>query len=65
MNYQQFEAIMMPLLIGALVLFMAFIVYDLSKQSKAGKFGTFILFSALGLGVVGFLIKTVLYEILL
>lgn len=56
---------MMPLLIGALVLFMAFIVYDLSKQSKAGKFGTFILFSALGLGVVGFLIKTVLYEILL
>lgn len=62
MNYQQFEAISMPLLIGALVLFMAFIVYDLAKQSKAGRFGTFILFGALGLGVLGFVIKTVIYE---
>jgi hypothetical protein len=38
---------------------MAFIVWDLAKKSNAGKFGTAILFFALGLGVLGFVIKTV------
>ncbi|MDT4877856.1 hypothetical protein FQZ97_1134090 [compost metagenome] len=42
-----------------MVLFMAFIVWDLAKKSKAGRFGTMILFLALGLGVLGFVIKTV------
>ena len=37
---------------------MAFIVWDLAKKSRAGRFGTFILFFALGLGVLGFLIKS-------
>ena len=36
---------------------MFFIIYDLGKQSNAAKFGNFILFLALGLGMVGFLIK--------
>ena len=36
---------------------MFFIIYDLGKKSDAGKFGNFILFLALGLGMVGFLIK--------
>ncbi len=65
MSSQQFEAIMMPCLIGALILFMAYIVYDLAKQSKAGVFGTWILFGALGLGVMGFIIKTIIYEVVL
>lgn len=65
MEIEQFEALMMQILIGGLVLFMAFIVYDLAKQSKAGKFGTLILFGALGLGVLGFLIKTLLVEAIL
>jgi hypothetical protein len=46
-------------LIAVLVGFMAFIVWDLAKKSNAGKFGTMILFLALGLGVLGFVIKTV------
>ena len=65
MEIEQLEALMLPILVGGLVLFMAFIVYDLAKQSKAGKFGTLILFGVLGLGVLGFLIKTVIYELLL
>ena len=65
MNVQQIEAIMTPTLIGALILFMGYIVYDLAKQSKAGRYGTFVLFGALGLGVLGFLIKTVIYEVLM
>ncbi|MCY1537545.1 hypothetical protein D9M68_730430 [compost metagenome] len=58
MDPQVFEELMMTALVGGLVLFMAFIVWDLAKKSKAGRFGTMILFLALGLGVLGFLIKT-------
>ncbi|WP_372866050.1 DUF2788 domain-containing protein [Pseudomonas sp.] len=59
MDPQVFEELMMTALVGGLVLFMAFIVWDLAKKSKAGRFGSMILFLALGLGVLGFLIKTV------
>ncbi|KKN92086.1 hypothetical protein LCGC14_0211440 [marine sediment metagenome] len=60
MDYQQFEAIAMPLMLFALVAFMGFIVWDLAKKSKAGRYGTLILFLALGLGVAGFIIKAVI-----
>ena len=62
MTVEQFETLSLYLGIGGLVVFMSFIVWDLAKTSKAGKFGTIILFSALGLGVLGFIIKTVLVE---
>jgi hypothetical protein len=53
-----FEELMMTVLVGGLVLFMGFIVWDLAKKSKAGRYGTLVLFGALGLGVLGFIIKT-------
>ncbi len=59
MDPQVFEDWMMYILVGGLIMFMAFIVWDLAKKSKAGRFGTMILFLALGLGVLGFIIKTV------
>jgi hypothetical protein len=59
MDPQVFEDWMMYILVSGLILFMAFIVWDLAKKSKAGRFGTMILFLALGLGVLGFIIKTV------
>lgn len=59
MDPEVFEHWMMTGLIVALVAFMAFIVWDLAKKSNAGKFGTAILFFALGLGVLGFVIKSV------
>jgi hypothetical protein len=39
---------------------MVFIVWDLAKSSNAGKFGTFILYIALAMGILGFLIKVVI-----
>nr|WP_081414449.1 DUF2788 domain-containing protein [Balneatrix alpica] len=39
--------------------FVFFIIYDLAKKSKAGKFGTLILFLSLGLGLFAFLVKEV------
>ncbi|MEM1154165.1 MAG: DUF2788 domain-containing protein [Pseudomonadota bacterium] len=43
--------------VGALIMFMIFIIWDLAKRSKAGKFGTLILYIALAMGILGFLIK--------
>ncbi|HBO3973072.1 TPA: DUF2788 domain-containing protein [Pseudomonas aeruginosa] len=57
MDPELFEEWMMTGLVTVLILFMAFIVWDLAKKSKAGKFGTLILFFALGLGALGFIIK--------
>lgn len=38
------EEWMMTILVSILIIFMAFIVWDLAKKSKAGRFGSFILF---------------------
>lgn len=46
--------------IGAFMLFMVFIIGQLAWESKAGKFGTFVLFLALGFGMLGFVVKLVI-----
>lgn len=43
--------------IGAFMLYMVFIIVQLAKQSKAGRFGTFVLFLVLGFGLLGFVAK--------
>ena len=60
MSYEEFAALVLPLSIFALVAFMGFIVWDLAKKSKAGRWGTAVLFFALGLGVLGFVIKAII-----
>ena len=46
--------------VGAFILYMLFIVLNLALESKAGKFGTFIIFLVLSLGMMGFLAKNVI-----
>lgn len=58
MTVAQFEEIALTVGIAALVGLMFFIVYDLARKSRAGRLGTIVLFLALGLGVLGFLAKT-------
>ena len=60
MTTEQFETWSLYIGIAVLISFMFFIIYDLGKKSQAGKFGNFILFLALGLGMAGFLIKIIL-----
>jgi hypothetical protein len=62
MNISQVEGVGMEIGVAVLIGFMMFIIYDLAKRSNAGKFGMFVLFFALGLGMLGFIIKTVLVE---
>ena len=50
--------------VGALILFMICIVWDLAKRSEAGKFGTIILYIGLALGIFGFLMKFVISYLL-
>ncbi|EMP56809.1 DUF2788 domain-containing protein [Marinobacter koreensis] len=64
MNEAVFSQIAMLVLLTALIGWMGFIVWDLAKKSQAGRFGTIALFIVLGAGVVGFLVKTVLVEVL-
>jgi hypothetical protein len=59
MEPEKFEEWMMTILVTVLIAFMGFIVWDLAKKSKAGRFGTIILFGVLGLGVLAFVIKSV------
>lgn len=46
--------------VGAFILFMLFIVLNLARESKAGKFGTFVLFLVLSFGMLGFIAKNVI-----
>lgn len=50
--------------IGGFMLYMVFIILQLARQSKAGKFGTFMLFVVLGFGLLGFVAKQVLVWLL-
>lgn len=63
MTVDQFEHYALTICVGGLILFMTFIMWDLAKKSNAGKFGTMILFAALGIGLLGFIIKTVIVEV--
>ena len=60
METEQFEALMMYVLVGGLMVFMFFIIWDLAKKSKAGRLGTAILFLGLGLCLFAFLAKPVI-----
>lgn len=50
--------------VGAFILYMLFIVWNLAREARAGRFGTFVLFLVLSLGMVGFLAKNLIKWIL-
>lgn len=64
MTEAEFADISLKVGVGGLILLMGFIMYDLSKKSGAGKFGTFIIFLVLGLCLAAFIIKEILIVVL-
>ncbi|WP_137939117.1 DUF2788 domain-containing protein [Chitinivorax sp. B] len=64
MSEELFTELSLQICVTGLILYMGFIVYDLAKESKAGKYGTIVMFGTLGFGVVGFLIKTVISKVI-
>ncbi len=64
MTEQEFSNIALTVCVSGLILYMMFIIYRLAKDSGAGKFGMFVMFFALGLGMFGFAAKTIIVELL-
>jgi hypothetical protein len=50
--------------LGAFILFMLFIIWDLARKSRAGRLGTFILFFVLAFGILGFIAKQIIQWLL-
>ena len=46
--------------VTAFMLYMVFIILQLARESKAGRFGTFVLLLGLGVGLLGFAAKGVI-----
>jgi len=46
--------------VAAFMVYMLFIIGHLAWESKAGKFGTFVIFLGLAFGMVGFIAKAVI-----
>ena len=64
MSIGQFEDISLFLGIGGLILYMIYIMYKLAEESGAGRFGTLMIFLSLGLGIVGFAVKSVIQVVM-
>ncbi len=64
MTIEQFESWSLTIGIGGLIAWMLLIIWKMGQESKAGKFGYFVLFLSLGLDFVGFLAKNILVSIL-
>lgn len=50
--------------VSAFILYMLFIIAQLARESKAGRFGTFVLFLVLSFGMLGFVAKQVIAWVL-
>lgn len=50
--------------LAAFIGFMLFIVWNLARQSNAGRLGTFVLFFVLAFGMLGFIAKSVIQWLL-
>jgi hypothetical protein len=61
---EQLSAFGLSFGLGGFILYMLFIIGHLAWQSKAGKFGTFVLFLGLAFGMTGFLAKYIIQWII-
>jgi hypothetical protein len=50
--------------VGAFIVYMLFIIWNLARKSNAGKFGTFVLFFVLAFGMLGFIAKSIIQKLL-
>ncbi len=64
MDIETFESWSLTIGVTVLIGWMLLIIWKMGKDSKAGKFGYIILFVVLGLGLIGFIAKTILVELM-
>jgi hypothetical protein len=61
---EQIAAFGLSVGVTAFMLYMLFIIGHLAWESKAGRFGTFVLFLGLAFGMVGFVAKYIIQWVL-
>ncbi len=61
---EQFADFAVTFGVGGFILYMLFIIWNLARESKAGRLGTFILFFVLSFGMIGFIAKSIIQKIL-
>ena len=61
---EQFAQFGLTFGVGAFMLYMLFILLQLARESKAGRFGTFVILLGLGLGMMGFVAKGIIKWVL-
>ena len=64
LTFAEFEDLALKLGLTGLILFMVFIIWNLGKESKAGRYGMMWMFLGLGVGFVGFIAKGIIQWIL-
>ncbi len=64
MTEEQFAQIGLTFGVAGFMLYMLFIIHQLARESKAGKFGTFVLFLVLAFGMLGFVAKQIIIWLL-
>ena len=64
MDIEQFETISFYVGCSVLIGYMLFIIWRLARDSKAGKFGTLMLFIVLAVGMIGFIAKEVMVHLM-
>jgi hypothetical protein len=60
MDIEQFETISLYAGCSLLIGYMLFIIWRLARDSKAGRFGTLMLFIVLSVGMIGFVAKEIM-----
>ena len=64
MSIETFESLSLTVGVGGGVLSMVFIMFKLAQESGAGRFGTAMIFLTLGLGIAGFVAKSVIQVVI-
>jgi len=57
MTEAQFSSIALKVCLSGLIIYMLWIIYQVGKESNAGRYGMMILFIALGAGFFSFVMK--------
>ena len=50
--------------VSAFIIYMLIVIAQLARESKAGRFGTFVLFVVLAFGMLGFVAKNIIAWVL-
>ncbi len=63
-NEEQIAQFGLTIGVSAFMIYMLFVIAQLARESKAGRFGTFVLFLVLSFGMLGFVAKSIIAWVL-